>query len=140
MNFYLFLSLSQFLTCENWLQSSEISNKQSTYAIHVKKSTLMYPGMSSQSICVLFVCFSYRTFSLGTKGCLNINTFIWTNVLAKYQGARTSDFDIANKLKEEGVFLWDDPDSDLWSKITRIMANQRIINPCPDRIDFSNLL
>ena len=91
------------MTYENGLQSSEISNKQSTDVIPVKKSTLMYPGMSSQSTCFLFVClFVFLSdISLGTKGCLNINTFIKTNVLAKYQGARTSDFDIANKLKEE---------------------------------------
>ena len=35
----------------------------------------------------------------------------------------------------KGVFLWDDPDQDQWSKITRIMVDNESMNPCPEWIN-----
>ena len=36
----------------------------------------------------------------------------------------------------KGAFLWDDPDQDQWSEITRIMVRRsnELMNPCPEWI------
>ena len=36
----------------------------------------------------------------------------------------------------KGVFLWDDPDQDQWSKITWIMVDNESMNPCPEWIQL----